>query len=158
VSRTVSSTFKAAFFAQETGEVPLILLEISHADLSATIRLVNNTEDVDSNGETYTAFPFQINLPYDDEEGVMPTVQLEVCNVDRTIVEAIRSIDSPPTVKAALILASDPDTLEAGWWEFTLKNATYTAEAVTADLSYEDILNDGFPEGSFTPEEFTALS
>ena len=162
MSRTVSNTFKAAFFAQQTGEVPLILLEIVHADLDATIRLVNNTADIVSDWDglgdkTYTAFPVQINVPCDDEDGSMPTVQLEVCNVDRTIVQAIRNIDSPPTVRAALILASDPDTIEAGWWEFTLKNSSYTAEAVTGDLGYEEILNDGFPEGSFTPEDFPAL-
>jgi hypothetical protein len=158
VSRTVSSTFKAAFFGQSTSEVALVLLEIVHTDLPATICLVNNTADVTSNGTTYTAFPFKINVPCDDEDGVIPKVQLEICNVDRSIVEAIRTIDSPPTIRAALILASDPDTVEAGWWEFTLRDTTYTAEAVTGTLTYEDILNDGFPSGSFTPEEFTALA
>jgi hypothetical protein len=158
MSRTVSNTFKAAFFAQQTGEVPLILLQIVHADLPATICLVNNTADVTSNAVLYTAFPFQINIPCDDEEGTMPSVQLEICNVDRSITQAIRNIDSPPTIRAAIILWSDQDTIEAGWWEFTLKNVNYTAEVVTGDLGYEEILNDGFPEGSFTPEEFTALS
>ena len=63
MARTVSATLEAAVYEQETNEIFHILLEIAHTDMSATLRFVNNTEDVVSNGDTYTAFPFLIDFP-----------------------------------------------------------------------------------------------
>ena len=49
MARSVSATFEAAVYAQQTAEVFHIILAVSHADMSETLRLVNNTEDVTSN-------------------------------------------------------------------------------------------------------------
>ena len=156
MSRSVSNTFKTAVYKQETSEIFLFLLEIDHDDLDTPLRFVDNTEDVTSNSDVYTAFPFSINLP-SDREDQLPSVTLAIDNIDQTIVQTIRELDSPPTVSLSVILNSDPDTIEAGPVEFTMKNATYTADVVTCGLAYEDILNEGFPGDSFTPNYFTGL-
>ena len=61
--RTLSNTARRALYAQETGEVFLLLLVISHPSLPAPIRVVNNSEDVVSGGFTYQRFPFELALP-----------------------------------------------------------------------------------------------
>jgi hypothetical protein len=156
VSRSVSNTFKTAIYTQDTSELFLFLLEIDHADLDTPLRFVNNTEDVTSDSNVYTAFPFMINLPADKEDQ-LPRVTLAIDNIDQTIVQTLRELSSPATVSVSLILHRDPDTIEAGPFEFTMKNATYTAEVVTCELAYEDILNEAFPGDSFTPNHFTGL-
>ena len=156
MSRSVSTAFKTAVYKQQTGEAPMFLLEIDHADLAVPLRFVNNTEDVTSDSNVYTAFPFEISLP-SDREDQLPTVVLAIDNIDRTLVETIRNISSPPTASVSVIMASDPDTIEAGPYEFTIKDASYTAEVVTSTLAFEDILNEAFPGDSFTPNHFVAL-
>lgn len=157
MARSVSATFEAAVYAQETSEVFHILLAISHTDMSATLRFVSNSEDVTSDGDTYTAFPFKIDFPPADGEDQLPSVQLVIDNIDRSIIEELRSIDSAPTVAVSVVLASDPDTVECGPLSFTLKTIDYDAKLITAELGFEDILNEPFPAGTFTPTDFGGL-
>ena len=154
--RSLSSAAKAAIYAQETGEEFIILLTIDHTDLSAPIRVAGARTDVVSRGDTYLAFPFQIDLPQerDDEP---PRVNLVIDNVDRQIVTAVRTMSSAPTVTMEVILASAPDTVEAGSFEFTLKRVRYDRLVVSGEVSYEDILDEQFPGGRFVPANFPAL-
>lgn len=153
---TVSATFKAAVLAQETDEVPLVLLTIDHDSLDAPLRFVNNPVDIESNGETYTAFPFEFQLPPASPDS-LPFAQLTIDNVDRQIVEAVRSIPTAPTVSAAVILASDPDTIEAPLPEFYLFNIQYDQLTVTGTLVVSTLDDEPFPAWSFMPSFFPGL-
>ena len=157
MARSISNTFKTAIFKQETSEIFHVLLEINHSSLGTPLRFANNTENVTSNSNVYTAFPFKIDFPPGDRDDQVPTIRLSICNVDRTIVEAIRNMTSAPTVDVSIVLESDPDTVEVGPLQFTLKNVVYDALIVEGELGFEDILNEGFPKDSFTPNEFPAL-
>jgi len=149
---TVSTTFKAAAYAQQTDEVALVILAIAHSDLAATIRVVNNTENVTSGGDEYLAAGFDIKLPNDDGR-----TTISVCNIDRIMVNAIRSISSRPTVTMSVILASDPDTIEVGPYVMELSEVTFDAFTVTGTLTFDDFLDEPFPGDKFTPGQFPGL-
>lgn len=156
MSRTLSPAAVQAITAQETGEVFLLLLTIDHPDLAQPIRVVRNGEDVTSRGNTYSACAFDVALP-DERSDRPPRVQLVLDNVDRAITQALRPLTSPPTVTLEVVLASSPDTVEAGPYEFTVRNVVYDAHVVTAELAYEDVLNLRFPADRFTPNLFPGL-
>lgn len=157
MARTFSQTWTDAMYASETGECPLCILEISGGGLASTIRLVNNTEDIISNGNTYTAFPFMIELPPEETDQKPPSSRIQIDNVSRDYIQEIRELTSAPTVKAAFVLSSDPDTVEAGWWEFTLHNVSYDRNIISGDLGYEKILDELFPSGRMSPARFPGL-
>ena len=144
-----SSTFKSAAFAQETAEVMLIALTITHADLAAPIRVVNNHANIVSNGNTYVGFPFEIDLP--DVGNQLPRVTLRIDNVDRQIVDSLRVISSPFDLKLEVLLASQPDTIEASFEGLKAISARYDALTVEAELGFEDVLSEPYPGDSFTP-------
>lgn len=154
--RDLSTTAKEAIHARVTSEAFLYLLTITHDDLPAPIRVVNNMEDVVSRSLTYTALAFEIPIP-DSKDKELPSVQLVICNVDPAIVQAIRSISSPPSVTLELILDSDPDTVEAGPFNMTLRVGEYDQFTVSSTLRYEDILDEAFPSGKFDPPDWPAL-
>lgn len=155
--RTLSSTARRALFAQETGEVFLLLLTISHPSLAQPIRVVNNSEDVTSGGWVYQRFPFELALPPETEDAP-PTVQLRIANADRQIVQAVRSLSGAAmTVDLSVVLASSPDTVEAGPYRFTLRDVSYNAAIVEGTLRFEDVLNEPFPADSFTPARFPGM-
>lgn len=156
MSRSLSSVAKSAIFAQETGEVFLLMLTISHATLTAPIRVVNNTENITSNGNLFTAFPFMLTLP-DEREDQPPRMHITIDNVDRQIVQAVRNMTSPPTIQLDVILASQPDTLEASFPGFTLRQANYDVLTVEGDLTLEDVVLEPFPALSFAPQTFPGL-
>lgn len=155
MSRTLSSVAKQAMFGQETAEVFLLLLTIAGTGIT-TLHFVNNYENVTSNGQVYTAFPFEIALPEDTEERP-PRMRIKIDNVDRQIVQAVRSLTSPPTITLSVVLASQPNTVEASFPGFTLRNVRYDALVVEGELLAEDVLSEPYPAGSFTPTVFQGL-
>ena len=150
MSRSLSSLAQQAIFAESTGEVFLLLLTISHASLSPSIRVVNNLQDITSGGNLFLAFPFQITLPQDRDDQP-PKMKLSIDNVDRTIVTAVRTLTSPPTITLDVVLASQPNTIEASFPGFTLRNTTYDALTVEGNLALEDVSNEPYPKDSFIP-------
>jgi len=156
MSRSVSTSFLSAVNVQETDEVFLILLQIDHSTLGSPIRLVNNMVDIVSNGFSFIGYPFAISLP-DDIEDQLPSVNMTIDNVDRQIVAAVRTISSPATISMSLILASDPNTIEVGPIEMTLREVKYNALHVTGTLQPADLLNEMFPVDQFTPGKYPGL-
>jgi hypothetical protein len=157
MSRALSTLAKQAVFAQETGEVFLLLLTISHASLSTPIRVVADMQDVVSRGDTFTALPFGFVLPAEREDQI-PRCRLWIDNVDREIVTAIRNATgSAPTLLAEIVLRAQPDTVEASFDGYTLRDADYDVVQVSGDLSLEDPLNEPYPADSFTPNLFPAV-
>lgn len=153
--RSLSLATRQALMAQETGEVVLFLIALSHPSIT-TMRFVNNHEAIVSNGDTYEPFAFEISLPDDSDD--TSRVQLAIDNVDLRVVEAIRSIASPATFTILVIRAAEPNVAVAGPYSCTLRNVTYDGLVVSGDLwPFEDITQEPFPQGAFTPALFPGL-
>jgi Domain of unknown function (DUF1833) len=139
----------------------LLIVDLSHGSLEGgPLRFVNNTKDVISNGETYVAYPFAMTLP-DDAGDRLPRVGITIDNVDRQIVDTIRILSPqlpPPKLGMSLILASDPDVIEAGPFDFTVRDTSWDAFSVTGVLAYEDVLNRQFPAGTYNARDFVGLA
>ena len=155
MSRSLSALCRQALYAEGTEQVFLLLLTISHGDLAAPIRVVNNTVSIVSRSQTFVAYPFEIDLPGESAEQ-LASVQLRIDNVDRAIVDSLRQLLAPPSVLLEVVLASQPDVVEASF-ALTLASADYDALVVTATLRFEDILSEPFPAGSFLPGNFPGL-
>lgn len=155
--RTLSLAARQAIFARETGEAFILLLVLSHPSLSPPIRVCNNSADLVSGGDTYQKFPFELNIPPDTEEAP-PTVRLAIANADRAIVEAVRSLAGEAiTATLSVVMASSPDSIEAGPFSFSIRDVSYDAAIVEGTLMFEDVLNEPFPADSFTPGRFPGV-
>lgn len=152
----LSDALKQAAFLQDTDEVFLALLTIAHDDISPSIRVVNNTENITSNGNVFTAFPFDIQLPDAREQGV-PRARLTIDNVSREIAQSIRAITTAATITIEIIRAADPDTIELTWAAMTLKNVKWDMFKMTGDLLFEAIEVEPFPAGQMSPANAPGL-
>lgn len=170
--RPLSAAFKRALFEQETAELVLALLTITDVGLDGPLRFVNDVQDLDSReddplhpaapgvprtGEIrhFLGCPFQISLP--DETDRPPQALLVIDNVAQEIVAAVRSLAEPPTITLEVVLASNPDLLEAGPFVLTLRAATYDAQVISGTLMFEDSINETFPQHTYTPGTTPAL-
>lgn len=152
----MTTALTTSAFDQDTDEVWLVLVTIDHDDLTQPIRVVNNTEDITSNGDSYVGFPFDINLP-DAREDAPPRARLVIDNVSREIAQAVRTISSPPVVTIQVIRAADPDTVEISWSSFKLRNVKWDVGRVSGDLTLEDFTSEPYPAGIFSPASFPGL-
>ncbi len=149
----VTSAFTSALMAQETSEAFIVLIKIDHPNLSVPIRVSSDGVNTSSNGKTFIAFPFELELPISDPDQP-PRARITIDNVDRSIVTAIRSISTEATVDIDVVLGSDPDTLEVSFTGFKLVNVDYDALVVAGDLSFEDFFSEPFPSRVFSPADF----
>lgn len=156
MSRPLSALAKAAALAGQTGEAYLLLLVLSHPSLAQPIRVVNDGTNLTSGGDLYVAYPFRVVLPQDGDDRPA-RVRLQIDNVDQSIVAAVRAMTTAPTVAISVVLASTPNVVEAGPFQFTLKNAAYDALSVEGELSYEALLDEPYPADAFTPGNFPGL-
>lgn len=154
--RTLSNTIKQTLMAQETGAVHLLLVTIDHDELAEPVRVVDNTQNITSLGKLFVGLPFDIDLPTDRDDE-MPRVRVRIDNVERTLVESIESIATPPSITLEVVLASDPDTVEASFEGFTLRPVRYTALTIEGDAALEDILGEPWPAHSFSSADFLGM-
>ena len=118
--------------------------------------MVNNTKDVVSRGNTFVAFPFELELP-DNTREAPPRARLTIDNVSREIAQAIRLITSAPTVLMELIRSSDTETVEVSFPVFHLRDVRWNMLTVSGELVIEDLMNEPFPAGQFTPAHFPGI-
>lgn len=158
--RTLSPAMLAAMHAPETAEAVLVRISIHHPLIvGGPLRLVSNLENLVANGNTYTAFPFQITLPDDDEAGAVPRLKLVIDNVDRQIVTTIRQLppSPPPTVDLDICLASQPDVAEVTYTGLALRTVPYDVYTVEGDLVLDEDDREPYPQYAMTPALFPGL-
>ena len=119
-----------SIYQSSTNEAFLWLLTIStlkHAPFTGEIiRLVNNMVDVESRGNNFIAYPFNISLPVEDGSKAL-SLALTIDNVDQVLIEAIRGFLEPPVMKLELVLSSDFNAVEKSIDFLRLGNVEYDA-------------------------------
>lgn len=156
--RHVSANALRAMLAQETGEVFLVCLTINHSSFGTPYRLVNDHVALVRSVGTYEPFAFIVNLP-NEQEDELPQVSITLDNVDTEILRAIRTIQAErPQITLEVVLASTPDTVEAGPFNFSILNINYDVGTITGTIGFEDdLLNTQFPGDTYTPTNSQGL-
>lgn len=161
---SLSDVARTAIYAAETDENFLYLITIDHPDLpdGLTLRFwcgtQDDTEDLVSNGQTYIAYPFQISFP--DQQPDQPPKSRVVINAvadpddpDHDVVTIIRALSSSPTIGLISVLASQPDVIEAQAPNMIMTSVDFDVLTIEGDLTYERVLQEPFPQGSYSPSE-----
>lgn len=168
MSRTLSSGALRAMFAEDTGDYPILLITISHADWAAPIRVssdptarlsVSDAEIVYGTVSRLTEFifvPFQIALPSDSEDSA-PRTRISMDNVSRELTAAVRALTSPPLVTMELVMASTPNVVEAAFPDFDLSDIDGDVMTISGTLSVDLLALEPFPSGMFTPGQFPGI-
>ena len=152
-----------------TDELNLILLSFSHEDLTqlglenpslgvenGTLNFVNYDRDIVSNGVTYKAYPFSWTDP-EQGDNSRSVARLRIDNIDQRIVQVLRSISGEIRVRAQLVLASDPDTVEREYPAFVVPFADWNILSVGADLTTRTGENEPVSAWTLNPRFSPAL-
>ena len=159
MSRAVSANALRAMLAQETGEVFLLCVTISHPTFAEPYRLVYDQNPLVRAVGTFQPFAFALNLPNEQDDSP-PTVQMSIDNVDNAILQAVRTLGAGvrPDVTLEVVLASTPDVVEKGPYDFKFLSADYDEASITGTIGFEDdILNTAIPGDTYTPTNSPGL-
>lgn len=152
---SLSANMIAAINMQETGEVFLPLVRLSHADWPADERIARNNEDVTHNGEVYEARSFEITLPDQDADGI-PVLQWRIEAVSLELVQLLRSAPSEVDAFVFYVMASSPDIVELAY-ELKINTSEYDDSSVGGPMSIEPILDEQFGYMTMTPSTTPAI-
>lgn len=125
----------------------LVLLEIRFESVDP-IFLCRNTEDIVWNGDTYLAFPFDLDDVKETTDGEIPTVSLKISNVTRAVQTYVE--EAGGGVGAIVILrvvhSAHLTSIEAELEEeFTCTNTRLDQDWVTFDLGSGDATQKRLP-------------
>lgn len=139
MSRNYSAQYKSTLAKVSADEARLILLEISHSALTTPVRVVNDMQDLVSNGNTYLACPFRF-IPPDDFENQLPKARLAVDNIGRDLMYWIETTSGGEgsVVKSMEVMRSRPDQIESSI-SMNLYNVHVTPKEVSAELGYYNL-------------------
>lgn len=164
--RILSLNLRQALFAQESSEVPIFLLTITHAALVQPIRLTTDATErkstdplvyrTMSRGNEFLYAGIDITLP-DEVDKAPPASKLIVANVTRDLIPLARSISTPAQVKIEVVLASALNTVEMVFPAMDMTNLSADAARLTFDLTMDALATEPYPAGSFSPASFPGL-
>lgn len=155
MANQLSPELIAQLFAQESNEVLLTLVTLSHPNFGE-IHLVNNTVDITSRGQVYTAFPMSVRYPVDDGESARD-FQLEMDNVSLAVISQLRGVTDFINVTIELILASMPDTVQVSQSELQILTLQYNKSRITAKVVLDNFLNTAMTSEKYGPTNFPGL-
>lgn len=161
-----------AMFSPESDEQIITLLTIAKpsdptnplriAD-SFTGRLASLTTDeevvygVTSNAKDYIFLPLTISLPSEEDTG-LGKCTINISYVTKEAIQLIRQgLTEPATVTLDLVLASNPNYIEATFPGFYIVSADYSSESISLNLDTIDYTREPFPCYNFTPNYFPGL-
>jgi hypothetical protein len=133
----------------------LLLLHLSFPD-PIDYYLVNNTEDITSNGQLYTAFPFSFTLPNDDVDSE-PQLNITLSNVGLDLKDSFRSNTQDVLADIKVVFASVPDFSEITINSLQVRSISYSAKSINITLKYDDILNTTVPSATYNPSDFPGV-
>ncbi len=152
---TLTPQLLAQIFAQESTDPFLMLLTLTHPDIT-TIRLVNNTVNITSRSQVFTAFPFTVTLPADDGE-VAREVSIEFDNVSLDLIDEIRTVTTPIEVKLEMVLSSLPNAVQISLEELQIQNITYNSSRISARLILDSFLQTEISSERYSPSIFPGI-
>jgi hypothetical protein len=126
-------------------ELPVMLLEIDHADLQSTVRVTNMAgapgETFTHSGNQYDKVGFNL-VPLDDLSQGSPRAQLSLDNTDPVLMELLETTNGGVGAKIKIIsvLPSAPNTVQ---WEvdnLSMMGVSASSASVDAGLGFEDLL------------------
>lgn len=112
-SRSVSSQVQRELNKQESAELYLIFLTLTHPSLPTPIRVVSDPENfmmTDGTGSAlvqFQGFDFELGILSDGEQ--MPRATLSVQNIDRVIGQAVFAATDPVRVEIQIVAGSEFD-------------------------------------------------
>lgn len=140
-----------------SGEAPSTLLEITHSLLVTPVRLVNDNQDLVSNGNTFTALAFDITLP-DDIAQQLPRARLSMDNVGRELTQWIDASQGGrgAHVRVMQVMRNAPNVLE---FDITmdLLNVRQTLLQISGELGFNNTMGIQALPITYRPENMPEL-
>lgn len=141
--------------SREKDQAVLLLITISPPGFDV-VRIVDNTVDVTSNGNLFTALPLKVKITPDDGE-TLQRVTLTLDNISLELIDWVRTLTYPIPVTLETVFSGQLDVVEQSISDLIIKQIEYTSQTITATLFADDDFNQKIPSDTYNPLEFPGI-
>lgn len=153
--RGASQNFISIISENTPNDVFLHLVSVTWDDGEVS-RWVKNYEGITSRGDYYTPSSFNVTLPSDPGDEI-PTLNFSFALGDKITMRRLRNSTVRPTLRLEIVLASDPNIVELGPFDFDIRDFDMKGDAVVVKAGYEPLLDYEIPQLSYSPPMFPGL-
>lgn len=172
MSRTLSLNARIAQEAQESAEVDVVLVKITHADIpGGSLRVSSDpTEQISTEPVAYGTYstwltaggePFYwtvMDIITPDEKDDAPSeAMLAFQLLDSEIGAILTSTTVQATCDIAVVKASSPNVIEAEWRNLLLTGADIDSGQAVLRMSNESLYDEPYPADRMTKDRFPGL-
>lgn len=154
MSNDISADLRRQLFKQESEDPFLTLVTLSNPFFTA--RLVNNSKDIISRGDTYSSLPMKITLPVDDGQTAR-SFAIDIDNVSLMLITGLRTVVGNIGVTIEMVLASMPDVVQMSFDDLTVSGITYNATKITATIIMDNFLSVAMTSEVYSPSNYPGL-
>jgi hypothetical protein len=142
---------------QETPAAFIHLIEMEIASEPEPFRVTDDSVDRVHKGETFKAIPFEIKLSSENVD-FLPTSIFQMDNVSREIAQILIEANPFSPIKCNLTVLSslEPDEVQRKE-SFFLKSGRIAEGKVRCSISYNDTMNNRFPNSTMNTVDFKAI-
>lgn len=133
-----------------------LLVTVTHPNLPAPFRAVNNNEPVTSRGNRFEAWWFRFTLP-DDSRERPGEVMFQLDAVALPLVTDLRAMVTPPAMHIELVSSKRPDVVELEITDLILRDVNWNQETINFRCVHEDVLNARFPADDYSPQRYPGI-
>lgn len=136
-----SERFRRALGAVSSADVAVVLLEISHVAMPTPARVVRDTQDLVSGGNTFVAAGFDFTLP-DDRGSQAPRAEIVIDNVGRELMAWVEASQGGrgAEVRVMVVLRATPDVIEVDYG-LSLESLKVDQSKVVGELGFGNLLD-----------------
>lgn len=126
----------------------LILVEIFLGGGSEIIRIVRNDEDIEWGGNTWTAFPFSLDLIESTVAGEIPRLTVVASNVQGILYGLVSQYEGGVDADITIRVVHSKHLLESAYMQesYSVTKVTYNAEEISFSLGANLMLSKRVPE------------
>ncbi len=165
MSRTQTPQTNQDLLLQQTSSAFLTLFKIYVPQYATQdylcFYLTDNSENITSSAMTgspqlFTAYPIAAAWP-PTENGRIGNSTLTITNIERSLVNYLRSINAPPLVEMVEINSKELDVATMRTPCMTLRGIQYNDLAISGQLTFEDYLSEAYPGEIMSPYNYPGL-
>lgn len=154
---TLSTSGKRESLKQETAAAFIHLLEMFLPGQANPIRVCDNIVSITHKGDVFSPLGFEVKLS-DEARDVLPSATLDINNTSREIAEVLILANPFELIKCNLILVSSFELDEIqNKQTFYLRSAAINRDKVRCQISYNDTMNQRFPDSTMNSVDFKAI-
>ena len=153
---SLSALMLESVYAQNTDEVFVCLVKMEHSSWPSSVRFVSDVVALTHNLEVYDPYPFNMQLPDDEDEG-LPILKWVSDNTTSDTVALLRSTTGSISVTVSWVLVSEPEIVQAGPFDVELNGVEYDMQTIQGALTIEPVLDDSYGHMNMTPANAPGL-